>query len=211
VQAVLDHEYTLVGGLTRVKVGRYLSVIAAAVSAAIVFVLLSAVHVIQALGLPVIATPSVLSLVGAGAVFGVLYWIFNQYAWRWPLLSIVVKVPNLAGEWKCAGKTFNLDGSPLYEWKGTISIYQRWDKIRVKLKTDQSASDSIAAALVCDDDDGYRLLYNYRNQPAIGETDLTAHHGFCDLIFSKDLKSAAGEYFNGHGRNTFGEMRLARK
>ena len=37
------------------------------------------------------------------------------------------------------------------------------------------------------------------------------HLGFCDLNFAKDLKSAEGEYFNGHGRNTFGVMHLTRR
>lgn len=209
--SMLDHDYALLGGLNRAKVGRYLGIVAATVSAAIVFVLLSVASFVQKLGLPANLTPSVMSLAGAGAVFGALYWLFNRYLWRWPLLSMALKVPNLGGEWRCKGATLAPDGSVQHEWAGAISIYQRWDKIRVRLKTEQSGSDSIAAALVCDDDDGYRLLYNYRNQPKIGEVDLKGHLGFCDLHFAKDLKSAEGEYFNGHGRNTFGTMRLTRK
>lgn len=208
---MLDHEYALLGGLNRAKVGRYLGIIAAAVSAAIVFVLLNAVTFFQKLGLPANLTPSVMSLVGAGAVFGALYWLFNRYLWRWPLLALALKVPNLAGEWKCNGATLASNGSVEREWAGTVSIYQRWDKIRVRLKTEQSGSNSIAAALLCDDDDGYRLLYNYRNHPKINEVELKSHLGFCDLHFSKELKSAQGEYFNGHGRNTFGTMHLTRK
>src|SRR6185437_11634158 len=149
---MLDHEYALLGGMNRAKVGRYLAVVAAAVSAAIVFALLSIVDLVKSFGLPVSLTPSVMSLVGAGAVFGVLYWVFNRYAWRWPLMSLAVKVPNLSGAWQCSGKTYNAEGAVEYEWSGTVTIYQRWDKIRVKLKTDKSGSDSIAAALVCDDD-----------------------------------------------------------
>jgi hypothetical protein len=207
---MLEHDYALLGGLNRAKVGRYLSLVAATVSAGIVFVLLAAVNLVQRLGLPADLTPSVLSLVGAGAVFGALYWIFNRYAWRWPVLNPAVKVPNLSGEWECSGKTFNPDGTVQYDWKALVTIYQSWDKIRVRLKTEQSGSDSIAAALVCDDADGYRLLYNYRNHPRIVEVELQSHIGFCDLNFAKDLKSAEGEYFNGHGRNTFGSMHLTK-
>jgi len=208
---MLEHDYALLGGLNRAKVGRYLSLVAASVSAGIVFVLLAAVNLVQRLGLPANLTPSVLSLVGAGAVFGALYWIFNRYAWRWPVLNSAVKVPNLSGEWKCIGKTFQPDGRVQYEWKASVTVFQSWDKIRVRLKTEKSGSDSIAAALICDDSDGYRLLYNYRNHPRIGEVELKGHLGFCDLSFSKDLKSAEGEYFNGHGRNTFGVMHLTRR
>lgn len=206
-----NHEYALLGGLNRAKVGRYLGTMAASVSAFIVFIMLSFSDIAKSLGLPTNLTPSLMSLIGAGAVFGVLYWIFNRYAWRWPLLNLAVKVPNLSGDWNCEGSTCNTDGSSSYQWNATVTIYQSWDKIRVKLKAEQSGSDSIAAALVCDDDDGYRLFYNYRNNPRIDAVELKPHIGFGDIIFSKDLKTAEGEYFNGHGRTTFGTMRLIRK
>ena len=78
-----EHEYALLGGLNRTKVGRYLSLLAASVSAGIVFILLSAVNIAHRWGLPVNLTPAVLSLVGAGAVFAALYWLFDRAAWRW--------------------------------------------------------------------------------------------------------------------------------
>jgi SMODS-associating 2TM, beta-strand rich effector domain len=205
-----EHEYALLGGTNRTKVGRYLSLLAASVSAGIVFILLSAVNIAHRWGLPVNLTPAVLSLVGAGAVFAALYWLFDRYAWRWPYLGKIIKVPNLAGDWNCVGQTINADGTPGYGWNATIKIFQSWDKIRVRLKTSQSGSNSISAALICDDADGYRLLYNYRNNPRIDEIELKSHLGFSELVFSKDLVSAEGEYFNGHGRYTFGTMHLTR-
>lgn len=81
----------------------------------------------------------------------------------------------------------------------------------MRLKTAQSASNSIAAALVYDQADGFRLLYNYKNEPRIGEVELMAHRGAAELTFSADLTAADGEYFNGHGRFTFGNMKLTRK
>jgi hypothetical protein len=205
-----EHEYALLGGMNRAKVGRYLSVLAATVSAAIVFVLLSAVNLAQRFGLSATLTPSVLSLVGAGAVFGVLYGLFDRYVWRWPYLERLLKVPCLSGDWACKGQTLKPDGTPSYAWDGTMTIVQSWDKLRVRLKTKQSGSNSIAAALIWDEADGYRLLYNYRNDPRIGETELKSHLGFAELTFAKDRKSAEGEYFNGHGRFTFGTMHLTR-
>jgi hypothetical protein len=206
-----DHEYALLGAMNRAQVGRYLGLIAAAVSAGIVYLLLSAVDIAQRLGWNVHATPSILSLVGATAVFGALYWLFDRFAWRWRFLNAVIKVPNIAGEWSCQGETVNQDGSPAQEWEATITILQSWDKIRVLLKTTQSRSNSIAAALVCDDADAYRLLYHYRNDPKIGEVELKSHLGFGELVFARNLQTAEGEYFNGHRRNTFGSMKLKRK
>lgn len=40
---MLEHEYTLLGGVSRLKIGRYLALISATVSGFIVFLLLSSV------------------------------------------------------------------------------------------------------------------------------------------------------------------------
>jgi len=64
---------------------------------------------------------------------------------------------------------------------------------------------------VHDQADGFRLLYNYKNDPNIDEPDLAAHRGSAELVFSADLLTAKGEYFNGHGRYTFGTMKLTRR
>jgi hypothetical protein len=197
--------------MNRAIVGRYITLLASAISAAIVFLLLSALDLAHRWGLNVNLTPSLLSLVGAATVFGALYWLFNRFAWRWPILNSAIRVPNLEGEWTCEGQTVNPDGSPGHLWQASITILQSWDKIRLRLKSSQSTSDSIAAAIISDEAEGFRLLYNYRNQPKIGEVGLQGHLGFCQLVFDESLKTAEGEYFNGHGRYTFGAMRLKRK
>jgi SMODS-associating 2TM, beta-strand rich effector domain len=205
-----EHEYALIGGINRAKIGRYLALVAAIVSSGIVFLLLSAVHLAQRLGVPVPLTPTTFSLVGAGTIFVVLYWIFDRFAWRWRYLSLVLKVPDLRGSWHCDGQTLNPDGSTNYVWTATVTITQSWDKIRVRLKTVQSGSNSISAALVQDTIEGYALLYHYRNDPRVGEPELRSHRGFAELRFTKDCLTAEGDYFNGPGRQTFGTMRLKR-
>lgn len=206
-----EHEYTLLGGMNRAKIGRYLSVASAAISAAIVFVLLTIVDLAKRFDLPANMPPTVLSLVGAGTIFSVLYWFFDQYAWRWPRVAQLLKVPNLGGDWDCAGKSLNHDGTPKFPWEGTVTIIQSWDKLRVRLKTKQSGSNSIAAALSYDAADGYRLLYHYHNDPHIDEPDLQPHQGYASIMFAPDQRSGKGEYFNGHGRITFGTMQLTRR
>jgi hypothetical protein len=206
----VEHEYALLGGINRAKVGRYLSLLAAGVSAGVVFLLLAAVDLAHRLGIPNNLPPAVLSLAGAGAVFGALYWLFDRFAWRWRYLTKLIRVPDLSGRWQCNGQTINPNGSPGFVWQGEVIIVQSWDKIRVRLTTKQSGSNSITAALICDEADGYHLLYNYRNDPRIGETELNSHLGFAELVFSNDRMTANGEYFNGHGRFTFGTLKLTR-
>jgi hypothetical protein len=206
-----DHEYSLLGGINRAKVGRYISLVAASVSGAIVFVLLALEDVAHRFNIPANLPPTVLSLVGAGTVFAILYWIFDKYVWRWPTVAALLKVPNLAGDWRCEGQSLKQDGTLDIAWSGVATIVQSWDKLRIRLKTAQSASNSITAAVLYDSADGFRLLYNYRNEPNIDEPRLSSHVGFTDLLFDKDLRSAEGLYFNGHGRFTYGTMKLTRR
>lgn len=206
-----EHEYALLGGINRAKIGRYISLVSAAISGGMVFFLLTAVDLARKYDLPVNAPPTLLSLIGAGAVFSTLYWFFDHYAWRWPVVARLLKVPDLAGDWECLGKSLNEKGETLFAWKGVVTVVQSWDKLRIRLKTENSGSNSVAAALSFDAADGYRLLYHYQNDPNVDQPDLAPHRGFASITFAPDQKSGDGEYFNGRGRMTFGTMALRRR
>lgn len=206
----MEHEYSVLGGLNRSAIGRYISIIAAAIAAGLGAGAGWLFDVAKRLGWADHVPGLILWPLTAGVIYSVLYWVFNAYVWRHSRIASLLKVPNLAGSWTCEGQTINPDKSPGYVWNAEVVIVQSWDKLRVRLKTAQSSSSSVAAALVYDEADGYRLLYNYRNDPQIGEPDLVAHRGAAELLFAHDLQSAKGEYFNGHGRYTFGSMKLTR-
>ncbi|TBY81736.1 hypothetical protein [Rhizobium leguminosarum] len=207
---MLEHEYTLLGGVSRLKIGRYLALVSATVSGFIVFVLLSSVDVAQRFGIAASLPPSILSFVGAGTVFTALSWILNRYAWRWKIINSLLQIPDLAGKWICTGTTMATDSNPPFDWSGEIIVIQTWDRIRVRLKTATSASNSRSAALIKDEADGWRLFYSYRNEPNIDQPELSAHRGFSEILFDPGLNTGSGEYFNGHGRYTFGTMSLER-
>lgn len=206
-----EHEYSVMGGLNRAKVGRYLSMAASAISGALVFTLLTAVDLAKQLGMHVNAPPTLLSLVGAGAVFGLLYWVLNKWAWKWPGLCLALKVPDISGTWDCIGRTLEADGSIKYEWQATVTIVQSWDKLRIRLTTQQSGSSSIFAAIANDSVDGIVLLYHYRNDPKTGAAGLVSHTGCSVMTITPELNAATGDYFNGRGRMTFGTMHWTRK
>ena len=205
----LEHEYALVGGYNRSHVGRWLGRLAAAISAVLVFILLALVDLARLLRIDVNLPPMVLSLLGAGAVYAALYWLFDRMAWKVGPISRFLKAPDLSGTWRCTG--LRMEQQPPVPWSGDVTIIQSWDKLRVHLETPTSCSDSVAAALVHDAAAGYRLMYHYKNQPRIGALGLTAHHGFAELTFSPDGQTATGEYFNGRGRNTYGTMNLVKE
>tara|TARA_R110002020_G_C16315967_1_gene774286 strand:- start:7069 stop:7695 length:627 start_codon:yes stop_codon:yes gene_type:complete len=207
---MLEHEYTLLGGVSRLRIGRYLALVSATVSGFIVFVLLSSVDLAQRLGVAASIPPSVLSFAGAGTVFTALSWILDRYAWRWKVINGLLQIPDLAGSWTCIGTTMATQTSPQFDWKGEIVIVQTWDRIRVRLKTATSSSNSRSAALIKDEADGWRLFYSYQNTPNIDQQHLPAHRGFSEILFDPSLRTGSGEYFNGHGRYTFGTMSLER-
>lgn len=78
----LEHEYSLLSGSSRAHVGRWLYALAAAISAAIVFVMLAIVDLAKVWGLNANVPPGVLSLIGAASVYAGLYWLFDHYGWK---------------------------------------------------------------------------------------------------------------------------------
>lgn len=206
-----EHEYLVMGGANRANVGRLLSLAASAISGVLVFMLLAAVDLAEEFGWNVNIPPALFSLLGAGAVFGLLYWVLNKWAWKWPGIGRALKVPDVSGTWDCRGATLNSDGSTKSQWQAEITIVQSWDKLRIRLTTQTSGSSSITAALAHDSVDGFVLLYHYRNDPKAGAVGLASHTGCAVMTIAKDLGSATGDYFNGRGRMTFGTMNWTKR
>lgn len=205
-----QHEYSVIGGINRARIGHIIGIIAALTSSAIVTAVLYVVDVARSWGLGAYVPQLILWPFTAFTLYGVLYLFFDRHFWKIPAVAGLFHVPDLSGDWMCEGQTINPDKTPGNRWAATVTILQSWDKIRVRLKTAQSGSNSISAALLYDEADGYRLMYSYRNDPNIGEVDLRPHLGHAEIVFNKDLRSGTGEYFNGHGRYTFGTMKFTK-
>lgn len=124
---------------------------------------------------------------------------------------MMLTVPDLSGAWDCVGQPVNPDKLLRYAWEGEVIIVQRWDRIRVCLQTKKSGSNSMAATLIYDEVDGFRLMYSYKNDPKNGQAELTSHCGYTELTFDNDLRTTDGEYFNGQDRCTFGRMTLKKR
>lgn len=204
----MEHEYSVLGGLNRAAIGRYLSIAASAIAAGLGTLAAWLIDLGKKLGIVEHVPALVLWPLTAGLIYMALYWLFESHIWKWGKLAHLLKVPDLSGIWDCEGRTLS-DGGSI--WVGEVTIVQSWDKLRVRLRTGQSGSNSVAAALVYDQADGFRLLYNYKNEPRIGEIELRSHRGSAELVFAPDLQSAEGEYFNGHGRYTYGKVKLTRR
>ena len=206
----LDHEYSVVGGLNRAKIGHWIGGISVLVSSAVVTTVLLLVDLAKKLGFSKGIPELILWPIGAGTIYLILYWFFESRFWRSKYVNFVLKVPDIEGTWSCEGQKLRDDGSPELNWSGTMTIVQSWDFIRIYLKTSSSESDSVSAALLYDKAIGYKLMYSYRNRPNAAQPHLAAHNGYAELLFNPQLTTAEGDYFNGRGRYSYGTMKLTK-
>lgn len=202
-----DHEYSIIGH-SRANVGRFLGTGAAIIASSATAAGIGLSKFAAATGLPE-WTQHVVLPISAGIAYALVHWAFNRYGWR--CLTWVSQIPDIKGMWNCTGKTMNDDGSVRFEWTAEVTISQNWEKIRVRLQTSQSASNSVSAALIPEPDGCWMLMYSYRNEPRAGEPDLNPHIGYCEMRFHSGLAEADGDYFNARGRGTFGRMHFTRK
>lgn len=202
-----DHEYSVVGH-SRAKIGMFIAAVAGAISGVLATLAgLTATYLSkQQIEIPDL----ILWPITGTAIFSLLFLIFNKYIWRTVRLRELVGVPDFEGSWTVSGQSYDHNNNPIYDWSGVIDITQCYEKITVHLRTKQSSSKSISAAVVNEGRAGYRLIYSYENKPDAGEKELVPHLGHCDFLFSRDLKTAHGNYFNGGGRMTHGTMKLTK-
>jgi hypothetical protein len=148
-------------------------------------------------------------------IFGGLYILFNNYLWKLKVFQKVFNFPDLNGEWECKGLSKNITLQKDFDWEGTVTIKQTWDKVLITLKTHNSTSKSlsITGGIKYFAGDGYKFSYHYENTPnATTATDLRKHEGFCVLTFGEEGQTAEGYYFNNNkDRQSYGEMYLKRR
>lgn len=202
-----SHEYSI-SGHSRTSTGRWLGIISAFLAASLVAASATLVKALAFFGGPPWVQTIATFTVSGGVVYFALHWWFNRYGWR--ILSLFAQVPHIAGTWRCNGQTLGPEGGNQYQWDATITISQDWEKIRVRTETQNSSSYSVSAALIPEPDGCWILMYSYRNEPRIGEPELKAHVGYCELRFTKEQDRAEGDYFNAKGRGTFGRMTITR-
>lgn len=202
------HEYSIIGH-SRSTIGRYLGVVAASIAAGSVVAFGIATEVAHWLGLSDWVSHITIVPVSAAVVYPMAHWLFDRFACKYA--GRLLNIPDISGNWQCEGTTLSGEGTVKFAWQADITISLSWEKIHVTLRTRQSASHSVSAALIPEAGGSWMLMYSYRNEPRAGEPDLNAHLGYCEMRFSKALRDAEGDDFNARGRGTFGRMQLTKK
>lgn len=143
------------------------------------------------------------------AIFGILFFVFDKWLWRFSFLRSVLLVPDLNGTWACVGRTLIKGGEDVdLKWEAEVVIIQSWSRILVTLKAKDSTSQSVAASLYSCPGAGFRLIYHYDNSPYAERRELQRHFGLCDLMFDEVVATAQGQYFTDRDRQTVGAMTL---
>ncbi len=156
--------------------------------------------------LPAAATPP-----SAFVIYGILYLLFDRFAWRWAIVRNIglVKTPILRGNWKGL-MTSSLDDYKK-EFGGPIVIDQTWTKIHIYFRGDTAFSHSQSASFVLMSDKHVALTYVYQSEidPEHSNND-ESHFGTCriegDLLDDGTAIKFDGSYFTDKGRHTYGKI-----
>ncbi len=196
------HEYTVQNGTNRSNIGKTIYPLAAFLAGGLSLILIKCFSWFPSI-------PNFISTAFLTALlFFILYYSFNHWIWKSKYISKFLKFPNISGDWVCKGESSFENLS----WQAQVKITQTWDRMRIVLITDKSSSESVSAAIIYDDIKGYRLVYNYRNQPdSLDDESLKTHIGFVELKLDLDKNQASGNYYNVSGRKTFGNFIWTRK
>jgi hypothetical protein len=142
--------------------------------------------------------------------YGVLFTIFDKWAWKIFRKIGFVKTPDLNGKWKGYLKSSFDEHSS--EVKATLEIFQDWTRIKIILTTEQSSSYSESASFVIEIPEGKYLSYQYINEPKPDAVKtMSIHRGTARLLFNEKENTFIGEYYSGRDRQNFGSLYFKRE
>lgn len=145
------------------------------------------------------------------SIYGLVYWLFDRYMWRWSSFRRlrIVRVPDLEGVWKGEVRSSYDEHADVHEVE--VRIRQRWRSMSIRLRSEQSRSYSHAATLYLDAPEGEVLTYQFQNEPLPEAVDtMEIHRGTARLVVSAGDRME-GDYYSGRGRLQYGSLRLERK
>ena len=150
-----------------------------------------------------IESPSVLF------IYGLLFVLFDKWAWKYFRKIGLVRTPNLNGEWNGYLKSSFTEHSS--EIKATLRIFQTWTKIKILLSTDHSISHSESVSVIVNTPEGAYLGYQYINEPKSNAVKtMSIHRGTTRLLFKERANTLIGEFYSGRDRLNFGSLDFKR-
>ena len=144
-------------------------------------------------------------------VFGVSYWAFDNWLWRWPILRVLrlISVPDLRGKWTGTVASSYTDFEKMQSV--TVAIEQTWTKIAVRLNTAESRSWSITASVLTNAPEGLVLTYLFDNDPEAESAITMQRFRGTTVLVGTAADRLEGHYYTGRGRETHGSLKLCRQ
>lgn len=170
--------------------------------------------------LPFVSSANIPDSVPAFTVFTLLYYGFNQWGWKLPVIQRVTKPPNLSGEWngEVASSYDRLEAAaPLASDGGDLprlSIKQTWSHIKIEMETASSFSESTSAAFLTNNNDPVLRITYYNRPKALTEEEMTPHEGTNDLRFQRRSDGSLelqGSYYTDQYRNNHGQVQFMKQ
>jgi len=149
----------------------------------------------------------------AAAWFAALFYLFENYVWRWTLLHRVkfVQLPDLNGRWTGTLRSSYDDFTKTHDID--LTVKQSWTRLIVELTTAQSSSKSDTGSVYVNRAAEPTLVYTYLNTPSPSQlATMAIHTGTTQLELrgSAQGKRLRGHYYNGRGRGNYGEIDVAK-
>ena len=152
-----------------------------------------------------------LPLPSMGLVFGVSYWAFDNWLWRWRFLRTMrlISVPDLRGTW--AGTI----ASSYHEFENrlpvNVTIEQTWTRMVVRLHAAESRSWSVTASVLTNSPEGVVLTYLFDNAPEAEAVSAMQRFRGTTVLVCSGPGRLEGHYYTGRGRETHGSLKLSRQ
>ena len=145
-----------------------------------------------------------------GLVFGVSYWAFDNWLWRWQFLRVMrlIRLPDLSGAW--AGTIASSYSEFKKTQQVTVTIEQKWTRMVVRLYAEESRSWSITASVLANAPEGLVLTYLFDNEPKAESVETMHRFRGTAVLTSTATGRLEGYYYTGRGRETHGSLKLCR-
>ena len=145
-----------------------------------------------------------------GLLFGVSYWAFDNWIWRWQFLRVMrlIKVPDLSGAW--TGTIASSYSGFENAQQVTVKIEQTWTRIVVHLNAVESRSWSVTASVLANAPEGLVLTYLFDNEPKAESVDTMHRFRGTAVLTSIATGLLEGYYYTGRDRETYGSLKLSR-
>lgn len=138
-------------------------------------------------------------------IFGVFYFLFNKYIWKWKVVNKFLEVPNINGQYEGLLKSTYIDKKTdkcVEPIRMTLKVNQTFDGIKFfsNFPDTPSSSASNIGGLISFEDGVAEFIFAYSNKSRDITIENDRHDGMNILRFNIVEGSVQGEYFNNRGK-----------